>query len=167
MRFGLKDKKQLLMLFLIVLTVLFIFVQSMLPPELSMKESEAVSDAIFDDDADEDSPFANFIRVSLRKIAHFAEYGILAAETFVFLLFSSVKDDESVLPIGIKKLLFSLNFGLIVAFLDESIQIISSREAKVKDVWIDVFGYATFTVLSLLIVFIVRNAKYRRSSKID
>ena len=66
----------------------------------------------------------------VRKNAHFAEYFLLGIELYCILR----------ARFGKKTWAFSLNAALIVAFLDETIQIFSKRAPEVVDIWIDLSG---------------------------
>ncbi len=52
-------------------------------------------------------------------------------------------------------LFLSLNSSLIIAFLDETLQIYSKREPEIEDVWMDVFG-AFFGIAAGLVIQWVR-----------
>ena len=159
-----KQKRQLIVLILIVLTVAFIFIQSALPISVSNKESEAVGDAVGGAISGVGSPseekkadLLDFIKKNVRKMAHFAEYALLGAEFFVLALFSYGKKGKLrlKLPFGIKTLLISSLPAIVVSFFDESIQILSKRGYSVIDMWIDTFGYmSAFTALYIVFFFI-------------
>ena len=163
-----KDKKQLVMLILIVLTLVFIFVQSVLSPETSSKESDSVGDVIVDivedivgteteEDKEAVESFREFIDKNVRKIAHFIEYAVLGAEVFLLLFFAFGKKKKSplTLPFDLWILLKSLPFPLFVAFFDESIQLVSNRGPAIADMWIDICGYLLSTLIAYLIAFLV------------
>lgn len=161
---NLKEKRQLIVSVLILLTLIFIFVQSSLPTDVSHKESEAVGDAVGDvvsgvgsDSDGKKSDFVDFLKKNLRKMAHFTEYAILGAEVFVLLLFACGNKEKSRLkpPFGIKALLYSIAFPVIVSFVDESIQIISKRGYSILDMWIDVLGYLTSTLILYAVFFFI------------
>lgn len=111
---------------LIALTVamlLFIWGQSLLPRELSAEESGWFTTHII-------NPLLGLFGLSVkgalvRKLAHVTEYTILSI-LLTMLFHGSIRH---VLPVG-----FS------VAFLDESIQILSKRGSLIQDVWIDLIG---------------------------
>ena len=105
-----------------------------------------------------ESPFLEFIRPHIRKIAHFLEHGILGLEVFFFCLCMERYGGKKrkIMPIGIKTIISSMSFGLFVAFLDESIQLLSDRGASVRDMWIDISGYFTFTLL-LTVIYVIVN----------
>lgn len=173
MKIDLKDKTQLIWLVLIALTLAFIFGQSMLPASRSMQTSDGVADTVenilIPDSADgsdaEDGgahrPVIDFFIKYLRKIAHFVEHGILGLEIFFLLLAIERRSgrERGITPLSVTTVLFSLNVGLLVGFLDETIQIFSGRMYSIVDVWLDFAGYATFTAVLTLIYVIAHLVK--------
>ena len=83
----------------------------------------------------------------VRKLAHFSEFFALGVE-FSLLVISLNKETY-------KSNLTLLPIGLIVATIDESIQLLSDRSADVLDVLLDFCGYLT-AVAVFLIIFAVR-----------
>ena len=127
---------------LIILTLAFIFTQSLLSKEASGDESAAVSDFI-SGFIPTSTPLGAFIFKNIRKIAHFVEFGVLGAEFALYaLLYCRNKK---------KSLLFSVFASFIVAFLDESLQILSKRGSSVMDVWLDFFGALTFIFITVCV----------------
>ncbi len=130
----------------------------------SSNKGESSSSSSKDDDTDKDESrlFVGKINLAiLRKVAHFLEHGILGM--WFFFLFKSMEGEKhilkSVCPLGAKTLLLTVNIGVLAALADETIQIFSSRGSAVKDIWIDVAGYCTFTAvfyISFLITRLVR-----------
>ncbi len=174
MKIDLKSKTQLILLILIALTLAFIFGQSMLPAEKSMETSDSVAqtvDKILDtatenSNADSDSeaeqnPIITFVKKYLRKIAHFVEHGVLGFEIFLLIMAMEKQSgiERKFAPISPKRLLFSINIGVLVAFADESIQIFSGRMAKVSDMWIDIAGYAAFSLLAFAFFALLKKLK--------
>ena len=133
------------LLSLIGITVAFIFIQSMLSRETSGAESGAVREFL-ERFFSYDSPFGAFILNNLRKIAHFAEYGVLGAEISLFVsLFA--KDSMKLMP-------YTPLVGHGVAFIDETIQIFSGRGPAILDVWIDTLGFITLSFAVYLVFFL-------------
>ncbi len=127
--------------------LLFIFINSALPKAVSSEESSAVASflaGIFPPS----TAFGAFVAEYIRKIAHFLEYGALGVEMAVYAFFFSSK------PLKCTRLFAISEF--FVAFLDESIQILSSRGPAIADVWIDVFGFFTFYSLVILLSIIIK-----------
>ena len=125
---------------LVLATLAFIFTNSALPKNESSELSHSVGGflaRIFPPE----SLLGGFLQEHLRKIAHFAEYGLLGAELSLYsLLFVQNKKRAYIsLPI----------IALTVAFLDESVQMLSGRGPAILDVWIDLFGFLT----AVLVIF--------------
>ncbi len=140
---------------MIVFTLAFIFVNSMLPTEVSKAESDNVTGWL-EQVLPEESVISLFMLNNTRKIAHFVEFGVLSAELTVYALLFAEKKRNGV------TLAFLMSF--IAAFLDETIQIFSLRGAAVSDVWIDLFGALSFSAVTLLAYFIcIAIQKYKRS----
>jgi len=91
----------------------------------------------------------------VRKLAHFSEFGALGTELLLLtILLRKVK---------LQSILNCLFAGLVVAVMDETIQIFSARGSQVADIWIDFSGVVAGVLITLLIYAIVasiRNAKY-------
>ena len=132
------ELSRLLLRALIFATVVFIIVNSMFPPELSEEQSDAVG-GFLSQIIPADTPLGAFIFDNLRKIAHFAEYGLLGAEIAVYVLIS----DDKLRP---KQALLSLTVGPVLGFVDETVQIFSGRGPAIVDVWIDIGGFVFFSL---------------------
>lgn len=133
-----------LLIAMMIGTVLFIFINSMLPPEKSTEQSDTVKDIIVEILPD-NSKAENFVEEYMRKIAHFTEYGLLGIELAVYLLLFHRR----------RPALFglALTVPFFVGFIDESIQSLSGRGPLIEDVWIDIGGFATFYALTLAVCF--------------
>ena len=143
---------------LIILTLGFIFGNSL----MSRSESAAVSDGtlkIFTDILGKDNPMALFLTRYIRKLAHFTEFGILGTEVLLFFGSIGLK--------GAVKILSSVNFGLLIAVTDETLQIFSERGSSTLDVQIDYAGYLTFTAVLLLLKYIVAHIRKKRKEVSD
>ena len=91
--------------------------------------------------------------LSVRKLAHFAEFFALGA-AIILLLTASVK--------GLYKRYSAATFlGLFVPVIDETIQIFSGRGSSLRDVWIDVCGYALGCILVCVTFFFIEKLKKR------
>ena len=130
--------------FAIVATLVFIFSNSMKPPAESVADSNAVKDVIATIIPPE-SNLGKKILDNIRKIAHFTEYGLLGIEASCLTALLAHKRRARYLAAG-----KSLIFALVAAFLDETIQIFSSRGPMIADMWIDVGGFFTYSVLTNL-----------------
>ena len=158
------DKKmkivRLTLIALIAITVLFAFIQSMLPTEVSSAESDAVGD-IVEEIIPSDTPTGSYVQNNLRKIAHFIEFACLGTEVAIYLLIFMRK------PLYV---LFSYPLALITAFFDETIQIFSKRGPSISDVWIDFSGFLTLSLLVYFVYFAssaVANIYKRRKSELN
>ena len=131
---------------LICATVAFIFIQSMLSPTASGAESGAVR-RFLETFFSYDRPIGAFVLNNLRKIAHFAEYGILGIEISLYVcLFAD--DRMRIAP-------YTVILGHGVAFIDETIQIFSGRGPAILDVWIDTLGFITLSALTYVSYFVI------------
>ena len=137
---------KLSLLALIAATLLFIFIQSMLPPEKSSAESDTVGEIIGEIIPPDTKPGA-FIQINLRKIAHFTEFFLLGIEIALYVsLFMK------------RRVFVALSYPavLISALFDESIQMFSGRGPAIFDVWIDFFGFFVSASLTYAIFFVAR-----------
>lgn len=139
---------KLLVFLLIISTLAFIFIQSMLPPEKSSEQSSAVGE-IIEEIIPPETPVGGYVQSNIRKIAHFVEFAALGVWVSLFIILFYRK----------KKYIFSsFLFAFTVAFVDESIQVISKRGPAITDVWIDFFGFSSIAVIiytvSTLIIFV-------------
>ncbi len=133
---------RILLLLLILATVCFIFVRSTKPPAASSAESDKIRD-ILEDVLPPDTDITDFVLTNVRKIAHFSEFGFLGILTVIFLATYRLHP----------RMLGGWGaFGFAVAFLDETIQIFTSRGPAILDVWIDVGGYIFYSLLTLLVL---------------
>lgn len=136
-------------------TLAFIFINSMLPPNVSSEESGAVADFIATVFPPTTS-FGAFLAEYTRKIAHFVEYGLLGTEIalYVNLYLGKLRKWAPV----------SLLVGFITAFIDETIQIFSGRGPSIVDIWIDVSGFTAFSLCVYLVFFIIKKLKSSRKN---
>ena len=121
-------------------TVLFIFINSTLPKEQSAQQSGVIEE-IVDKVIPDDVPVKDMIIENIRKIAHFSEYGLLGIELALYIFFFRRKRIYLYAPM-------SPLVAMLVGFLDESIQLLSDRGPMISDVWIDIGGFATFTLIT-------------------
>lgn len=145
----------------IALTIIFIFSNSLKPKDQSLEDSNAVG-GIISSLFPPDSDIGKFILEYIRKIAHFTEYGLLGIEVAILVVFYFRK--------RISVALISLNLSLIVAFIDESLQYISERGPSISDVWIDIGGFAFFSLLTYgiaFVVYLIARKIGRKSSKTE
>ena len=137
--------KRNILIILFVLIICFIWGNSLLSAETSSRISNAVSELLtsFFGNGEGESAIDN---TSVRKLAHFVEFfflGIVAS-----LLLRLLINDTRV-GIALSGLLC-----LFIPVMDETIQIFSGRGPSLRDVWIDIGGYALGSLAVYLIVFI-------------
>ena len=130
------------LIIVIALTVAFIWGNSMIPKKESAEGSgkifgfiQPILDAVFG---------AGVITHDIfRKMAHFTEFSLLALEVVALLIL--------IKKFNIFGAIIAMGGGLIVAVIDEVIQISSNRGASVVDVLIDFLGVLFITLISYLI----------------
>ena len=83
----------------------------------------------------------------VRKLAHFTEFGIFGCGLALLLIFRGRTRLQSVVNCAFG--------GLIVALIDETIQIFTGRGSQVQDVWLDFSGIATGVVFVLIVYWIM------------
>lgn len=118
----------------IILTLAFIFSNSLRTPEQSLEQSGAVGSfmaTIFPPD----TVLGGFIHENIRKIAHFVEYALLGAEAALLISFY--------LGRRLSVVLAAIPCAAVVALVDETLQYFSDRGPAILDVWIDLGGFAT------------------------
>ncbi len=141
-----------------VLTVASFFVQSALPPEASSAESDAVSDAI-EPIIPSDTPVGEFVHPNIRKIGHFAEFGLLGLEAALLVFFYSKRK-----AIGALRSFVCAQF---IALADETVQIFSGRGPEISDVWIDIFGFSTLFVITVCAAYAARTVMKKIRNRIN
>ena len=140
------------------------------PSDTPASSDKADADSGKNDSKEEPSENDNSFKINmpkLRKAAHFIEHGILGIEMF-FLVMIIEKNRGSSGKAALRpiSLLLTLYFGMFVALVDETIQIFSSRGYSIKDVWLDISGYATFTVL-LFLIFTLRRCWNKNNVSVE
>ena len=142
-------RNEKLLIVLIVLTLAFIWGNSLLNADQSSAMSSFVRDLVqklfpglLSIDAEESSHL-------IRKLAHGTEYLLLGAELSLLLFRFRGR------PLSLPLLL-----GTLAALFDETIQLFSAgRGSAVKDVWIDLGGFLVGALLGILIDFIIKKAR--------
>ena len=131
----------------IILTLGFIFTQSMLPSEIAGKESDAVS-GILSSLLPPGSALSDLVENNMDKIAHFTEFSALGFFVSLYICFFAIAP--------IKTGALSLLFAETVAIFDETIQIFSGRNPDINDVWCDLLGFFTLSVITYLAFFTLK-----------
>ena len=150
-----KEKKgriKIALTVVILLTLGFIWIHSMMPGDLSGEESGFVFRIL--------SPVLKLLLPDawvtehlVRKVAHFTEHGALGVElTLYAVLYKELQ---------IRRIVNIVCSGLVVAFMDETIQIFSGRGAAIADVWIDLSGFTT----GLFVVLLIAKCRKKRRSE--
>ena len=155
---------RIFLLLLMLGTLVFIFVNSSLPPEASDEQSTAVGGFITSF-IPEDSSLYSFVTEYIRKIAHFTEYGMLSIELSVYVMLYAKRRLRSALT--------TLPVPFFVGFADETVQIFSGRGPSISDVWIDIGGFIFFGTISYgaliglyyLVLTVVRKRREREERK--
>lgn len=131
-------KKLRFWLVLTVLWLIVIFGHSAMPSEVSRQESLGVLSWLT-------KLLPDLSHSTLRKLGHFSEFGILGLLlTGCFRRSGSFRFHQPLLA------------GLVVAFLDETLQIfVAGRSGQITDVWIDLAGVFCGT-LFMWIIFKIR-----------
>lgn len=146
-----RKKRKLLLSVLCVLTVLFIWGNSLLDRE----ESQAVSMELLQQIVEAAEKLGLFIEETddhwLRKLAHFCEFGLLGAELSLLMLLDGA--------FGRQGMINCLFVGLLTAVMDETIQIFSSRGSQVQDVLLDFSGVIIGVVLVNAVYLAVRRRR--------
>ena len=138
-----------------LLTLAFIFSNSLRGPEASMEQSNEVGgfiSVIFPPD----TALGGFIDTYTRKIAHFTEYGVLGLEVAVFVTVYLHKRCQIAA--------MTLPGAMCIAVIDETLQYFSGRGPAISDVWIDLGGFASFSVVTYAIAALVIYAASKRRS---
>ena len=138
-------------------TLLFTFIQSMLPPEESSEVSEDVK-GFLETIIPPDTEVGEFVHENVRKIAHFTEYFVLGIFTSLYVVIFMPRT-ASLPRERIRFVIYSVASAPLVALFDETIQIFSGRGPSVSDVWLDTLGfvssagviYAVFYIAALII----------------
>ena len=140
-------KRRIALLIAIILTLAFIWGNSLLNREQSSDESAWVLQLV--------TPILElFVGKGMvtehlvRKLAHFAEFALLGFELLFW--FSGVREKRK------DMLLLAMAHGLFAALTDETIQLFSARGSQVQDVWLDLAGATTGAAFALLITSLIR-----------
>lgn len=118
-----------------ILSLIFIWVHSIIPEQSSAYESLWLTNTVV-------NPVRKHLgldsvdKITVRKIAHVIEFLMLSVFTAFYWKGKIVKN---------------IYTGLTVAFLDESIQVITGRGALITDIWLDLIGVGIGTTIGCII----------------
>jgi VanZ family protein len=132
----------------VILTVGFIFNNSIKSPEESSKQSQEVVETLRPIVDPSNKVSDKDLTHKVRKSAHFLEFALLGFELSLLTFFAKKGFSANVL-------VYSASSCLLVATLDEYIQSFTDRGSSVTDVIIDSCGSVTGIVLGLAIAFTV------------
>lgn len=142
-------KRNLWLLAAVFLVLLFIWGQSCLPVKDSSRESSWLLEQLV-------NPILHFVGLGdishtlLRKLAHVSEFAVLSALLACFWRGRPVQ---------------TLLSGFVAATLDESLQLLSDRGARVSDIWIDFIGVAVGTAFGWLVWRLVQRSAARKQAR--
>jgi len=142
------SKKRLVLWILVIITLGFIFGQSLIDQDTSEKQSttiktqvvEPVHKAITGEDA---------IRYNIRDAGHLVEFAILGLELMLL-----IRSNRRIL-----RWLKSISYCGLVALIDETIQHFSGRAPQLIDIWHDILGAVVGSAIGLLIVVLTERVK--------
>ncbi len=140
-------KQRTVLLSAIILTLAFIWGNSLLSREQSSGESAWVLQLV--------TPLlelfagkGNVTEHLVRKLAHFTEFALLGLELLFWFSQKRGKKKEA--------LLLAMAHGLFAALTDETIQLFSGRGSQVQDVWLDFAGVTAGALTALLLTLLIR-----------
>lgn len=149
---------------LIILTIGFIFSNSLKDVEQSTNASEKVMDTVINtvppvrDAIESDRITLGFLEEIIRSLAHVAEFILLGALTVIFLLLSKIR------PLSISAYL-PFFFCLLVGIADECLQLTNDRACEVVDVIKDFAGSVIGGALVFAVFGIMLAVKHRKKLK--
>lgn len=145
---------------LIACTLIFTFYQSSLSKEES-SEASAGASSFLEPIIPSDTPVGEFVHTNIREIAHFTEFAALGLFVSLYAVFFMPAIGA---PLGRKYpfAVYSFFLSVLVALLDETVQIFTGRGPEIVDVWLDVAGFATTSLAVWLTYIIIYFVKARR-----
>jgi len=146
---------QKILTILTILVLLFIWGNSVLPSKQSNTISSNITSKLgagIVPGNSQENPVPTWLTSShVRKIAHALEYAVLG------LVCALLTNARGML---IRKIFTSLAlFGLSTAIIDETIQLFNDRSSQIKDVWIDILGFAVGCCIAWLISYLYAQRK--------
>lgn len=144
-----KSKKIVITVFVIILlaTLAFIWGNSLKDRSQSANQSDKVIEIIKPDIVEtKGEEYLSFSQI-IRKAGHFLEFCLLGFEISLFMLFMK--------KLSIQNIFNASALTLLVAVIDESLQMLNNRVADVKDVLTDFGGGLTGVAISVIFFAIV------------
>ena len=153
MKQYLRAHRQNILAMLIVLTICFIWGNSLLPPELSGRISQAVTELLGMDGIGATDEHPNG-ETMVRKMVHFVEFAVLGVLLRLYLICRN--------PDRVSALCFYSICGLFFPLMDETLQTFSNRGASISDVWLDIGGYVFGVVACIVACSVITRIKRGR-----
>lgn len=125
---------------LIAICSAFILVQSAVPESKSENESIWFTEHVLNPILSKFGIVAD--KDIVRKVAHVVEFCVLAV----------------IISLWWKKPMKTFYAGFTLAFLDESLQVVTGRGALITDIWIDLIGVAIGIGISLVLLSLIRKS---------
>ncbi|MDD4688418.1 MAG: VanZ family protein [Eubacteriales bacterium] len=136
----------------IVLTIAFIFSNSLMSPQMSNNESNKVVDVVkpmatanMDDDIVAKIDLSHLIR----KIAHFLEFALLGFEIMLLVTVNKQKLFSWLTILSVSGI-------ALIAFIDEFIQKFSGRTDSISDVILDIIGGASGCLFFIVLFYLIK-----------
>lgn len=154
-----KKRLTIFLVILIVLTLTFIFTNSLDSVAESQKKSEAVLERVW-------LLLKSVVNTNnvtehlVRKMAHFTEFFALGLEVAALCFLHHSPRRSLYFSIT-----FPLFFGLIAALTDETIQIASARGSQVQDVWLDFAGVCVGVGLCFVVWLVWQKNRKRKKQR--
>lgn len=139
----------------VILTICFIWGNSLLPASMSREFSNFVRDAL--NRVLFATPGFEAIEGTalLRKIAHATEFAVLGIAVTLFIKRCQKRPISAVLLCGV-----------LVALIDETIQIFAAgRGSQIRDVWIDILGFLLGSTICLGIFYIKNKLEQGKAAR--
>ena len=155
MKASVRKRRNIILGLLVLLTLAFIWGNSLLPRE----ESQEISRGLLAELCAVLENVGLYIDPQndhwLRKLAHFGEFGLLGAELALLLCLNRRQSVQ-----GFINCAFA---GLAVAVTDEALQLISNRGSQVQDVLLDFAGFVTGLLVWALLWSAVEKIRLRKT----
>ena len=138
------EKKRLILWIVVILTLAFIFGQSLLDKDTSEKQSVAIQEKVVEP-VHKAITGEKTIHYDIRDLAHTVEFAILGLE-LMFL----IRNKKRTL-----RCLKSVSYCGFVALLDETIQNFSGRAPELIDIWHDILGAVIGVLIGAGLMFVI------------